>query len=182
MMWTRIFLRIWPFLTRAVAFRQKRSLDTLISGSSPLPDVSQYKMYLKSCFFWAITPCSLVKVIQCFGQTCVHLENWRISQARLCLLPASFWFCAWLFSTSKMQVTCSSEKLVDSLNCTALYSRTQSSSGPLLWEPKSYIKCFFLWLMFTGKNRCHTCTLGLGVQSPTCGLPVYLRKQGKSNY
>jgi hypothetical protein len=38
---------------------------------------------MKSSVFWDITLCSLLKVNHCFRQTChLHLQGWRISQAR----------------------------------------------------------------------------------------------------
>jgi hypothetical protein len=54
---------------------------------------------MKSSAFWDITPHSPQKVNQNFGGKCrPHFQGRRIIRARnqLCLLPASFWFLAWL--------------------------------------------------------------------------------------
>jgi hypothetical protein len=83
-------------------------------------------MYLKSSFFWDITPCCSLKTSQYFEVTChFHLQSWRVIQARnqpeggsrqssgrLSLLPASCWYLASslaYFSTMKMEATCSSK-------------------------------------------------------------------------
>jgi hypothetical protein len=47
--------------------------------------------------FWDITPCSPLKIYRCFGGTVrLHFQGRRMSQSRLCLLPASCCFFAWL--------------------------------------------------------------------------------------
>jgi hypothetical protein len=62
-----------------------------------------------SSVFWDMTLWSLLKVIQCFRGTChLHLQGWRISQARRQHESR----CVAYFSTLKMEATCSSEMLV----------------------------------------------------------------------
>jgi hypothetical protein len=53
---------------------------------------------MKSYVFWDITPCIMLKGNRQFKGTCrLHFQGWRISQARnQQLLPASWWFLAWL--------------------------------------------------------------------------------------
>jgi hypothetical protein len=52
---------------------------------------------LKSSIFWGIMPCSPLKVHH-FRACRLHLHGWRVSKPskKLCLLPASCWFLAWL--------------------------------------------------------------------------------------
>jgi hypothetical protein len=69
---------------------------------------------MKSSIFWDITLCSPLKAKWCFGGTChLHLEGWRINQARselCCFMLVSYLAYS---STSKMAATCSSEMLLE---------------------------------------------------------------------
>jgi hypothetical protein len=86
---------------------------------------------MKSFIFWDISSCSPLKVSRHFRETCrLHLQGWRISQARnqhqagvlitcftlvSCLLATCFMLvsCMAYSLNLKMEVTCSSETSVD---------------------------------------------------------------------
>jgi hypothetical protein len=71
---------------------------------------------MKSSLFWDIIPCSLFKVNRHFGGIChLHLQGQRISQARNQQEAGSKQSSAYLaYSlTLKMEVSCSSEMLID---------------------------------------------------------------------
>jgi hypothetical protein len=81
----------------------------------------------KSSLFWDITPCSPLKDNRRFGGTCLlHLQGWRISQARnhVCLPPAfTLVSCLAYSSTLKIEETWSSETSVDFQRTTWRYIR-----------------------------------------------------------
>jgi hypothetical protein len=92
---------------------------------------------MKSSVFWDLMPCSPLKVNQSFSGTCRHhLQGWRISQVRNQHEAGSKQSSACLaYSlTLKMEVTCSSETLVDFQWTTmTLYPRRQNSLLKQVW-------------------------------------------------
>jgi hypothetical protein len=97
----------------------------------------------KSYIFWGITPCSMLKVNQCFRGTCrLHLHSQRIGQARNqhesraatsfhtgFLLSLYFNHENWGGMSLRNVSWCSMDYAV-------LYPRRQNSSYPPLWEPQ----------------------------------------------
>jgi hypothetical protein len=66
----------------------QRNISPISSGTKS----SQTRNYLKSIIFWDVTPCSLFQKMILFITTAVRTSN----ITRNNLLPASWWFLAWL--------------------------------------------------------------------------------------
>jgi hypothetical protein len=109
-------------------------------------------MLIKSSVFWDITPCSPLKVDRCFGGTShLHFQGRRIRQARnqseagrKQILVS---FLAY-YSTLKMEVTCSSETLIDFQRTTRPYiPEERTLHNHRCEELKSYKLCVDLQII-----------------------------------
>jgi hypothetical protein len=98
--------------------------------------------YLKSTIFWAIMPCSPLKVNRRFGRTfCLHLQGRRIS--RKTNQRESRWQAEFYPPTLKMEAICSSETSVDFQRITRRYIPEDSTFHNHRCENlKSYISFY----------------------------------------